>query len=259
MRVFVRSAASERTKILVLPPAEAITFDEFKARCVAKLGLLCTRMEAVTILLGSSIAANVRIEEAPEVEALDEISPEDHLIILLRGSGDDGESSGNIGAREEEQEQEEQEGQEEQQEQQEEQEQEEQEQGQEEQQQQQQQQQQEEEEEDPEDEELARAVALSLTTGQEIANVEKNEGEERVEMAAEAEEEEEEVFYDSEAEGYNNERYGEDEVFYDSEAEGYNNEGYGYGEEEVFYDSDAEGYDNGGYADGFAEQKINFR
>ena len=117
MRVFVRSAASERTKILVLPPAEAITFDEFKARCVAKLGLLCTRMEAVTILLGSSIAANVRIEEAPEVEALDEISPEDHLIILLRGSGDDGESSGNIGAREEEQEQEEQEGQEEQEEQ----------------------------------------------------------------------------------------------------------------------------------------------
>ena len=64
---------------MILPTAG--DFEAFKRRCLAKLGLSTDAPSRITLLLDSN-KADIDVDTAPEVEELDEISPEDYLIVV---------------------------------------------------------------------------------------------------------------------------------------------------------------------------------
>ena len=79
MRVRVRLPAQHRPLVLIIP--EGLTFTELKARACAKLRVA----GCVALLLGSNaVCAQPEVEarNAPELEGVDEVSPEDTLIIV---------------------------------------------------------------------------------------------------------------------------------------------------------------------------------
>lgn len=80
VRCFIRLPADKRAKIVLLPADGS--FDTFKTMCVAKLGL--EPGKRIMLLLGSNTAADVKVDcdSLPEIEAIDEISPEDTVIVL---------------------------------------------------------------------------------------------------------------------------------------------------------------------------------
>ena len=82
MRCFVRLPADQRPKVLVVP--ENWTFADFKAACAAKL---CVVGDIVVLLGSNRGEVKIDIDSAPEVEALDEISPGDTLVILAQATG----------------------------------------------------------------------------------------------------------------------------------------------------------------------------
>ena len=82
MRVFVRLPSGVRTKIMVLPDTDDLSFSAFKVACATKLGLNATCGDQIKLLLSSNLSAGIKVDIAPEVEALDEISPEDLLIVM---------------------------------------------------------------------------------------------------------------------------------------------------------------------------------
>ena len=80
-RCFIRLPGERRTKIMVLPTDSAAAgFAEFKLKCLAKLGHSTASAEAIMLFLDSN-RLDIDVDTAPEVEALDEISPDDFLIV----------------------------------------------------------------------------------------------------------------------------------------------------------------------------------
>ena len=79
MRVRVRLPAQHRPLVLIIP--EDLTFTELKARACAKLRVA----GCAALLLGSNAGCAQPEEEArsaPELEGVDEVSPEDTLIVV---------------------------------------------------------------------------------------------------------------------------------------------------------------------------------
>ena len=84
-RCFIRLATDTRSKVVLLPDlTRPDAFSAFKERCAAKLGL--PSLTPLTLLLASNHAQQVKVDldAAPEIEALDEVSPEDFLIVVPR-------------------------------------------------------------------------------------------------------------------------------------------------------------------------------
>ena len=94
MRVRVRLPAQHRPLVLIIP--ENVTFTELKARACAKLQVAgCT-----DLLLGSSAGCAQPEQEArtaPKLEGVDEVSPEDTLIVVPLNT-EEGASSAQVGA-----------------------------------------------------------------------------------------------------------------------------------------------------------------
>ena len=79
MRVRVRLPAQHRPLVLIIP--EDLTFTELKARACAKLRVA----GCAALLLGSNAGCAQPEEEArsaPELEDVDDVSPEDTLIVV---------------------------------------------------------------------------------------------------------------------------------------------------------------------------------
>jgi hypothetical protein len=72
----------DRPKVVLL--GADTSFEAFKARCAAKLGIASSG-DDITLLLGSQ-TGSINLHSAPEIEALDEISPDDLLIVLPRSA-----------------------------------------------------------------------------------------------------------------------------------------------------------------------------
>ena len=81
MRCFVRLPSESRPKILMIP--DHTCFEAFKAAACAKLGVICD----CSVLLGSNAGIiKLDIDMAPQLEAMDEISPDDLIIIVPKGN-----------------------------------------------------------------------------------------------------------------------------------------------------------------------------
>jgi hypothetical protein len=72
----------DRPKVVLL--GADTSFAAFKAMCAAKLGIASSG-DDITLLLGSQ-TGSISLHNAPEIEALDEISPDDLLIVLPRSA-----------------------------------------------------------------------------------------------------------------------------------------------------------------------------
>ena len=72
----------DRPKVVLL--GADTSFAAFKALCAAKLGIASSG-DDITLLLGSQ-TGSINLHSAPEIEALDEISPDDLLIVLPRSA-----------------------------------------------------------------------------------------------------------------------------------------------------------------------------
>ena len=65
-------------------PADQASFASFKLACAVKLGLVGAESKDITLLLGSNVPnAKLDSRAAPEIEALDEISPDDTLFVVV--------------------------------------------------------------------------------------------------------------------------------------------------------------------------------
>jgi hypothetical protein len=95
LRCFVRLPFQKRPKVILIHEAEA-SFEAFKAACAAKLGI--AGEEPITVLLSSNLAADVKVDvdSLPEIEALDEITPEDNLIVFASSAGGHGAASSHL-------------------------------------------------------------------------------------------------------------------------------------------------------------------
>ena len=80
VRCFARLPSDKRLKIVLLP--DDGSFETFKQTCAVKLGL--QPETSIKLLLGSNVAPDVKVDVdvLPEIEALDELSPEDTIIVL---------------------------------------------------------------------------------------------------------------------------------------------------------------------------------
>ena len=81
-RIVESDSVVDRPKVVLL--GADTSFAAFKALCAAKLGIASSG-DDITLLLGSQ-TGSINLHSAPEIEALDEISPDDLLIVLPRSA-----------------------------------------------------------------------------------------------------------------------------------------------------------------------------